>query len=171
VSWFKHYLSEHEEFEDVYIPLFLKEASRLIGAPLGSMTHDELALVHRKPAEYTTGYVYEEPKYQELCLDVNASILQANFGDSSKVFFPECSNKNFLAYDCLIKTVNFVMGFPLFTLRDQGIRLIMKNSHIKFEAAAIVKMRGGIPMDCMRDFAVDDNFSYSFELLESFDYI
>ena len=47
----------------------------------------------------------------------------------------------------------------------------MKNSHITKEAAAIVKMKGGIPMECMKDFVVDDNCAYSFEKLESFDYV
>ena len=49
------------------------------------------------------------------------------------------------------------MGFPLFTLREQGVRLIMKNSHITMEEADIVKTKGGIPMECMQDFAVDDH--------------
>ena len=38
-SWFKHYLSEHPELDQVFLPLYLKPASNLVGAPLGSMTH------------------------------------------------------------------------------------------------------------------------------------
>jgi len=169
-SWFKHYLTEHDELDTVFIPLFLKEASRLVGAPLGSMTHQEVQQVHEDSAQYKTGYVYDEAKYQSLCVDVNAEILQATFGDSKEVFFPSCSNKNLLAYDCLIKTVNFIMGFPLFTLREQGIRMIMKERHRNLEKAAIIKMKGGIPMECMTNFAVDDNFAYSFDFLRGFDY-
>ena len=170
VSWFKYYLSQHPELEGVFIPLGLKAASRLVGAPLGSMSHKDVQQIHANSAQYTTGFVYDEPKYQQLCLDVTAAILQAKFGDSYEVFFPSCSNKNLLAYECLVKTVNFLMGFALFTLREQGIRLIMKQSHKDFEYAAIQKMKGGIPMDCMTDFAVDDNCAYSFDMLESFDY-
>jgi hypothetical protein len=33
----------------------------------------------------------------------------------------------------------------------------MKNSHITMEEADIVKAKGGIPMECMQDFAVDDH--------------
>ena len=95
--------------------------------------------------------------------------MKANFSDD-KPFFPSCSNKNLLAYECLPKTVNFTMGFPLFTLREQVIRLIMKHCHYDFEDAAIEKMKGGLPMECMRDFAVDDDFVYSFDILQSFDY-
>ena len=146
VSWFKHYLSKHKELDKLYMPLYLKEAGNLVGAPLGSMSHDEIAEVHKNSAAYTTGYVYDEPQYQSLCLDVAAQIQQATHGTSRGLFFPECSNKNLLAYDCLIKTTNFVMGFPLFTLREQGVRLIMKNSHITMEEADGVKTKGGIPI-------------------------
>ena len=100
------------------MPLYLKEAGNLVGAPLGSMSHDEIAEVHKNSAAYTTGYVYDEPQYQSLCLDVAAQIQQATHGTSRGLFFPECSNKNLLSYDCLVKTINFIMGFPLFTLRE-----------------------------------------------------
>ena len=43
VSWFLDYLKKHKELDKVYIPLYLKEASYLVGAPLGSMSHQELA--------------------------------------------------------------------------------------------------------------------------------
>ena len=152
------------------ITLGLKPASRLVGAPLGSMSHKDVQQIHANSAQYTTGFVYDEPKYQQLCIDVTSAILQAKFGDSYEVFFPSCSNKNLLAYECLVKTVNFLMGFALFTLREQGIRLLMKQSPTDFEYAAIQKMKGGIPMDCMTDFAVDDNCAYSIDMLESFDY-
>jgi hypothetical protein len=76
-----------------------------------------------------------------------------------------------LAYDCLTKTTNFILGFPLFTLREQGIRLIMDECRRNFDVAAEIKKKGGIPMDCMRDFVVDDNLAYSFDKLASFDYV
>jgi len=46
----------------------------------------------------------------------------------------------------------------------------MKHCHYDFEDAAIEKMKRGLPMECMRDFAVDDNYAYSFDQLASFDY-
>ncbi len=93
------------------------------------MTHEELEDMHQNPNDYyTNGFIYTEPKYQSLCLDVSASIQQANDG-KCEVFFPKCSKDDLLAYDCLIKTINFVMGFPLFTLREQGIRLLMQQRH------------------------------------------
>ena len=170
VSWFKYYLSKHPEIEGVLIPLGLKAASKLVGAPLGSMSHQDVQQIYENSAQYKAGYVYDEPKYQQLCIDVTAAILQAKFGDSYEVFFPSCSNKNFLAFDCLIKTINFLMGFPLFTLREQGVRLIMKECHRNLEEAEIMKSKGGIPIECMRDFAVDDTHAYSLELMQSFDY-
>ena len=42
VSWFVDYLSKHSELDQVYIPLCLKEAGQLVGAPVGSMTHLEV---------------------------------------------------------------------------------------------------------------------------------
>jgi hypothetical protein len=47
VSWFKHYLSRHEELKDVYIPLYLKPASNLVGAPVGSMSHVDVLEIHK----------------------------------------------------------------------------------------------------------------------------
>jgi hypothetical protein len=47
----------------------------------------------------------------------------------------------------------------------------MQKRHRSFETAAIAKMKGGIHMDCLIDFAVDENFAYSFELLKSFNYV
>jgi hypothetical protein len=170
VSWFVDYLSKHSELDHVYIPLCLKEAGQLVGAPLGSMTHLEVYQVHFDSAEYARGFVYDEPKYQQLCLDVNAAILQATSATSRGLFFPECSNKHLLAYDCLTKTTNFILGFPLFTLREQGIRLIMFERHRNFDVAAEIKKKGGIPIECMRDFVVDDNLAYSIDNVGSFDF-
>ena len=133
------------------------------------MSHKDVREIHEKNADYTTGFVYDDPQYQQLCVDVAAQILKANYGDE-KPFFPSCSNKNLLAYECLIKTVNQLMGFALFTHREQGIRLIMKHCHYDFEAAAIEKMKGGVPFEAIRDFAVDEDSAYSFDLLTSFDY-
>jgi hypothetical protein len=106
-----------------------------------------------------------------LYLDVNAAILQATSGKFRGLFFPECSYKHFLANDCFVKTTNFIMAFPFFTLREQGIHLLMKQYHKDFEVAAIRKMKGGIPMECIRDFSVDENFAYFFEKLACFDYL
>ena len=171
VSWFVHYLSKHAELDKVYIPLCLKQAGQLVGAPLGSMKHEELEQIHLSSAEYATGFIYDEPKYQTPCLDVNAAMLQASAAANSRaVFFPECSNKNFLAYDCLPKTTNFLVEFPLFTLREQCIRLIMDGRRRNFDAAAEIKKKGGIPIECMRDFAVDDHKVYSFTKLTTFNY-
>ena len=33
-----------------------------------------------------------------------------------------------------------------------------------------MKSKGGIPIECMRDFAVDDTHAYSLDLMQSFDY-
>jgi hypothetical protein len=171
VSWFVHYLSKHSELDKIYIPLCLKGAGQLVGAPLGSMKHSELEQLHLSSAEYATGFIYDEPKYQTPCLDVSAAIQQASTTSTSRgVFFPECSNKNFLAYDCLPKTYNFLVGFPLFTLREQAVRLIMKERHRSLEGAAEIKKKGGIPIECMRDFAVADHKVYSFDKLATFDY-
>ena len=146
VSWFVNYLSKHKNLKNVYIPLCLKEAGQLVGAPVGSMKNEELEQIHLSSVEYATGFIYDEPQYQTPCLDVSAAILQASTTSTSRgVFFPACSNKNFLAYDCLPKTTNFMVGFPLFTLREQAIRLIMFGRHKKFDFAAEIKKRGGIP--------------------------
>ena len=32
-------------------------------------------------------------------------------------------------------------------------------------------MKGGIPMDCMKDFAVDEKLAYSFDLLKSYNFV
>jgi hypothetical protein len=62
VSWFVHYLSKHSELDKIYIPLCLKGAGQLVGAPLGSMKHSELEQLHLSSAEYATGFIYDEPQ-------------------------------------------------------------------------------------------------------------
>jgi hypothetical protein len=62
-SWFKHYLSKHPELNEVFLPLYLKPASNLVGAPLGSMTHADVQKIHENSADYTTGFIYDEPEY------------------------------------------------------------------------------------------------------------
>jgi hypothetical protein len=47
----------------------------------------------------------------------------------------------------------------------------MFERHRNFDVAAEIKKKGGIPIECMRDFVVDDNFAYSFDKLASFDYV
>ena len=65
VSFFIKYLQEHEELDHILIPLLFKKASNLVGAPLGSMTHEELEDMHQNPNDYyTNGFIYTEPKYQ-----------------------------------------------------------------------------------------------------------
>ena len=64
LSWFMHHLSKHKELKKVYIPLCLKQAGQLVGAPLGSMKHEELEEVHLSSAEYATGFIYDETQYQ-----------------------------------------------------------------------------------------------------------
>ena len=78
VSWFVNYLSKHKNLKNVYIPLCLKEAGQLVGAPHGSMKNWELEQVHLSSAEYASGFIYDEPQYQTPCLDVSAAILQAS---------------------------------------------------------------------------------------------
>ena len=80
MSWFKHYLSRHEDLKDVYMPLYLKPASNLVGAPIGSMSHGDVEFIHNNLANYKTGFVYDEKKYQSLCVDVSAAIQQATHG-------------------------------------------------------------------------------------------
>ena len=87
MSWFKHYLSRHHELDGVYIPLYLKPASNLVGAPLGSMSHADGRQIHLDSADYKEGYVYDETQYQSLCLDVKAAIKQAS-NPSRALFFP-----------------------------------------------------------------------------------
>ena len=171
LSWFKEYLADHDILNHIQIPALLKKAATLVGAPLGSISHEEIGIIHQNEADYTIGFVYDEPKHQSLCLDVSAMMLEATHGISSELFFPACSNKNLLAYDCLTKTTNFLLSFPLFTKREQDIRHIMKQRQLRFKAAAIVKMRGGIQIECMRDFVVDENLAYSFDKLRSFNYL
>ena len=64
-----------------------------------------------------------------------------------------------------------MVEFPLFTERVQGIRLIMDGRKKGFDFAAEIKKKGGIPIECMRDFAVDEDSVYSFEKLKSFNYL
>ena len=130
MSWFKRYLSRTKDLEEVYMPLYLKPASNLVGAPMGSMSHRDVEALHNNLANYKTGFIYDELKYQSRSHDVNALFNQCTHGIPNEVFFPECSNKDLMSYDCLVKTTNFILGFPFFTLREQGIRLMMKTGHL-----------------------------------------
>ena len=77
------------------------------------------------------------------------------------VFFPEFSNKDTLAYDCMPKTINQALGFPFFTHRDQIIRLISLKEKYDGSRSQAFKARGGITMSCLDDFVITDDVSYS----------
>ena len=47
----------------------------------------------------------------------------------------------------------------------------MDGRHKGFDFAAEIKKKGGIPIEYMRDFLVDEDSVYSFEKLRSFDYV
>ena len=76
LSWFRHYLEEHRDLE-VYIPLHMKPASGLVGAPLGTLTHEEVVDIHANVHNSATGWVYDEPAFQKIC-DVTSATLKAN---------------------------------------------------------------------------------------------
>jgi hypothetical protein len=47
----------------------------------------------------------------------------------------------------------------------------MDNRHKNFDCAAEIKKKGGIPIECMREFAVEDHKVYSFAKLTTFNYM
>jgi hypothetical protein len=86
-----------------------------------------------------------------------------------EIFFPPCSNKDTLAYDCLPKTVNQALGCLFFTKREQLIRLLKLHYKKCSKAAIMMKgKQGGVSIKVLRDFAISDNLIYSFKHMVTF---
>ena len=96
--------------------------------------------------------------------------MQANFGDlyrSSSMSIPTTtiSLTNVSSSKLTSSRASFLNSEMARDLLDYQKRLI------KYQAAVLDKMRGGITIGCMRDFADNDNFSYTFDHLKSFDFL
>ena len=78
-------------------------------------------------------------------------------------FFPSCSDFETLAYDCLPKTVNQALGFLFFSHRQLVTRLMQLHHRITLVDAIKLKSRGGVAIQALTDFAIQDDMTYSFK--------
>ena len=63
--------------------------------------------------------------------------------------------------DCLVNSVNYIIRHPLFTRREQVIRLMAKNQYCTLYNAIDMKKKSGLKFSHFRDFMVCDGYSYS----------
>ena len=99
------------------LPNQYKDASRLVGAAHQNITHEELAESYLHPRRYAEGWIYRDPELQTVNLTPSEFIDQAPLKFRT-LFFPECSDMDTLAYDCLAKTINQALGFMFFSKRE-----------------------------------------------------
>jgi hypothetical protein len=116
MSYIKEQLKkEGYDMKAMRFPHMFKRASTLVGAGINDATHAQLADAYRNQGKYVKGWIYSEEGYQRIVAD-----FEAEMGNrpASGIFFPEVSNINTLAYDCLPKTINQAMGALIFSRRD-----------------------------------------------------
>ena len=65
------------------------------------------------------------------------------------------------ANDCLVHVVNYALRYPLFTDREQVIRLVMKRLKSNLEDAQLAKAETGVSIDAFRDFFLHGHTVYS----------
>ena len=83
-----------------------------------------------------------------------------------RFFFEACKREN--TNDCLIHALNYALGCPWFTTREQVVRLIFKRRHFSWEEAIDQKVRGGVTPSQLTQFAVVNNQSWSLVELACF---
>ena len=65
---------------------------------------------------YRDGWVYPEEKYKQVLHVPEVALAAADH--QREYFFPECSDFDTLAYDCLAKTMNQALGCLFFSQRE-----------------------------------------------------
>ena len=90
-------------------------------------------------------------------------------GDSSLVSNKYLSETEFFSYsdidlktnDCLVHVVNYALRYPLFTSREQVVRLVMKRLKSNLEDAQLAKAETGVSIDAFKDFFLHGHTVYS----------
>ena len=75
-----------------------------------------------------------------------------------------------MGYDCFLKAINSLMGFPFFTHRDQAVKFIKAHNHgFNDEKASREKSQGGLKMKYFeKNFAISGNTAFKLRYLRSF---
>ena len=135
----------------------LKRASTLVGVAINDVTHAQLIHAYISSNKYIKGWIYSDEGYQRIVDDFEAEM---DSRAANGIYFSEVSNKDTLAYDCLPKTINQAMGTLIFSSREQVLRLIKDHYSISSSKAAILKARGGVPIEIFKDFVIRGEVTY-----------
>jgi hypothetical protein len=73
-------------------------------------------------------------------------------------FYPSIDT---MTNDCLAHAVNFALRYPIFTNREQLVRLMQKRMHYSKERAKYAKAKSGVSLKAFTDFFLFGNEVYS----------
>jgi hypothetical protein len=73
-------------------------------------------------------------------------------------FYPSINLKT---NDCLVHVINYALRYPLFTDREQVVRLVMKRLKSTLEDAQLAKAESGVSIDAFKDFFLHGHTVYS----------
>ena len=91
MSWIRERLKKDKyDFKEVEIPRHFKNASNLVGAAAGDLTHEEILDNYLNPDKYRDGYIYPEEAYHYVERD--PEVLYFVNQISKRIFFPELSD-------------------------------------------------------------------------------
>ena len=142
-----------------------KKASTLIGASINDATHAQLIDAYINPDKGVKSWFYSEEGYQRIVDNFEADM---DSRAANGIFFLAFASINTIAYDCLTKTINQAMGALIFSHREQVLRLIKDHYNFGSNRAAMLKAKGGFPVEIFKDFVISGDVTYSIKHLTSF---
>ena len=128
----------------------------LVGADRSEMTAAQRELLAGK-AEMVKGRLYGTRYYKHV--EGDASLLSDKYLRENEFFsYPSINLKT---NDCLVHVINYALRYPLFTDREQVVRLVMKRLKSTLEDAQLAKAESGVSIDACRDFFLYGHTVYS----------
>lgn len=95
--------------------------------------------------------------YDSGCYDYSASALKMSSTVpilGGKIWFKGSQNQKFR--DCVPHSVNYALMGPMYTKREQVMKLMVKNASMDYKKAKMQKEKSGVPMRAFVDFTVHD---------------
>jgi len=127
-----------------------------IGADRSKLSKEDIETAKNNP-ECTGGRLYKLRLYKHHAGNAATYPHQRFFEDT---FFP-VQEINEETNDCLPHAVNFALRHPLFTHRQQLVRLMQLRNHQTQEAAMVDKCKYGVPITAFQDFMLLGDSVYS----------
>ena len=122
---------------------------KYVGASPGLMNTEERELLMKNPEPFTVGWLYNHKDFRVITHDSSCLTVPGS------TFF-ECCKREY-TNDCLVHALNYALGHPWFTRREQIVRQIFKRKGCTFQEAIEQKVFGGISGKQLTNFALVDD--------------